>query len=90
MAYLPAALARLDTDAVWRGLDLLRARASEHGVPMATLAYSWALSDPRVTAILIGPRNARQLEPAAAALDLHLCEAERRELELFFPTTHVA
>jgi aryl-alcohol dehydrogenase-like predicted oxidoreductase len=48
------------------------------------LATAWVLGDPRVTALVIGPRNPRQLETALEALELRLAPDERDELaELF-------
>ena len=51
---------------------------------MATLAYAWVLSDPQVTAILIGPRRPDQVDAAVAALELRLSQDERAELASFF------
>ena len=37
---------------------------------MAALALAWLLANPAVTGVIVGPRNAAQLEPALAALQL--------------------
>ena len=58
-------------------------RLEELGDP-ATLALGWLLADPRVTAIVVGPRNPAQLAPALAAVEQPLGEAERAELSLIF------
>jgi aryl-alcohol dehydrogenase-like predicted oxidoreductase len=84
MAQRPGPYRSYERDGVWRGIEQLRARAADHGVPVATLAYAWVLSDPRVTAILIGPRRPDQVDAAVAALDLRLDQEERAELASFF------
>ena len=52
---------------------------------MPTLALAWLLSEPRLTAVLVGPRRPEHLEPAGAGLHIHLSEAERDELASLFP-----
>jgi aryl-alcohol dehydrogenase-like predicted oxidoreductase len=59
----------VENDAVWRGLDGLAAAASERGTSQAALALAWLLADPRVTAVIVGPRRPEHLEPALAALE---------------------
>ncbi len=73
-------LHRLDDDSVWRGLDGLAAAARERGTTPAALALAWLLADPRVTAVIVGPRRPEHLEPALAARDAPLSERERAEL----------
>jgi len=59
----------LKTDAVYDRLE----RLEEIGDP-ATLSLAWLLGDPRVTAVIVGPRRVAHLQPALDALD-----ARRRE-----------
>ena len=66
------------------GLDRLDAIARERGVDMATLALAWLLAEPRVTAVVVGPRRPEHLEPARRALELPLSEDERDELGRLF------
>jgi aryl-alcohol dehydrogenase-like predicted oxidoreductase len=84
MTMRPEAYEHLEDEAVYRGLDGLNAAAAERGVDMPTLAFAWLLADPRVTAIVVGPRRPEHLEPARAALDLELTPAERDELASLF------
>ena len=77
-------LHRLDDDSVWRGLDGLAASAEERGTTPAALALAWLLGDPRVTAVIVGPRRSEHLEPALAALAAPLSERERAELSGLF------
>jgi aryl-alcohol dehydrogenase-like predicted oxidoreductase len=85
MTLRPGPYVHLDDDAVYDGLDRLEEAARDRGVDMPTLALAWLISDPRVTAAVVGPRRPEHLEPAVAALDLQLAEAERDELASLFP-----
>lgn len=53
-------------------VERLATRAVARGVSAATLAYAWLLSQPGVTAPIIGASKPYQLEEAAAAVDLRL------------------
>ena len=75
---------RLEDDSVWRGLDGLAAAAGERGTTPAALALAWLLAEPRVTAVIVGPRRSEHLEPALAALAAPLSERERAELSGLF------
>jgi aryl-alcohol dehydrogenase-like predicted oxidoreductase len=85
MTLRPGPYEHLRRDEVWDGLETLETRAAEAGVDMATLALAWLLSDPRVTAVVVGPRKPEHLEPAVRALELRLSAAERDELGALFP-----
>ncbi len=85
MTLRPEPYLHLDREAVYRGLDAFACVAEERGVDMATLAIAWLLGHPQVTAVVVGPRRPKQLEPARAALELELSVAEREELAAFFP-----
>ncbi|HEY1369484.1 MAG TPA: aldo/keto reductase [Gaiellaceae bacterium] len=80
----PGPYLELRRDDVWRGLDRLRAWAADRELTMTEVAYAWVLGDPRVTAILIGPRSPDQLAEPMRALELRLSDDERRELAGFF------
>jgi aryl-alcohol dehydrogenase-like predicted oxidoreductase len=85
MTQRPEPYRHLDDEAVYDGLDRLAAAAAKRGVELPTLAFAWILSDPRVHALVAGPRRPEHLEPAVAALDLQLSGPERDELASFFP-----
>jgi aryl-alcohol dehydrogenase-like predicted oxidoreductase len=74
----------VESDAVWRGLDGLAAAAAERGTSPAALALAWLLVDPRVTAVIVGPRRPAQLEPALTALEHPATPAERDALAALF------
>ncbi|HEY5099895.1 MAG TPA: aldo/keto reductase [Gaiellaceae bacterium] len=64
MTMRPEPYEHLRDDAVYDRLE----RLEELGDP-ATLALAWLLGDPRVTAVIVGPRRPAHLSPALAALD---------------------
>jgi aryl-alcohol dehydrogenase-like predicted oxidoreductase len=64
MTMRPEPYEHLRTKSVYDGLD----RLAELGDP-AELAIAWLLADPRVTAVVVGPRRPEQLAPALAALE---------------------
>ena len=84
MTQRPEAYVQFDVEAVHRGLERLGAAAEKRGLDMPTLALAWLLADPRVTAVVVGPRRPEHLEPAVAAADVHLTPAERDELASLF------
>lgn len=61
----------------FRALERLQVYATERGADMATLALAWVMSNPLVTAPIVGPRRPQQLEPARRALALKLMAEER-------------
>lgn len=85
MTLRPEPYAYLDYDAVFDGIERFEEAARERGVDMPTLAFAWLLSEPRVAAVVVGPRRSAHFEPAFAALDLHLSGDERDQLASLFP-----
>ncbi len=65
MTMRPEPYEHLRDDRIFDALE----RLQELGDP-ATLALAWLLTDPRVTAVVVGPRRPAHLEPALAALAL--------------------
>jgi aryl-alcohol dehydrogenase-like predicted oxidoreductase len=63
MTMRPEPYEHLRSGEVYDALEQLAAR----GDP-ATLAFAWLLAQPAVTAVVVGPRRPRHLEPALAAL----------------------
>jgi aryl-alcohol dehydrogenase-like predicted oxidoreductase len=80
MTLRPEPYRDLQDERIFDGLERLR----ERGDP-ATLALAWVVSNPAVSAIVVGPRRPQHLEPALAALELELSESERAEIASFFP-----
>jgi aryl-alcohol dehydrogenase-like predicted oxidoreductase len=71
-------------DEVFDKLARLDELAAEREVEPATLAFGWLLAEPRVGAIVVGPRRPAQLETVWAADDAPLDEATRAELSELF------
>ena len=85
MTMRPEPYLHLDADTVYDGLDRFADGAAQRGVDMPTLAFAWLLTDPRIAAVVVGPRRPGHLDPAIAALEVELSPAERDELASFFP-----
>ena len=60
------------SDRVFDALEALEREAADRGVSMAALALAWALAQPELTGIVIGPGRADHLAPALEALDIDL------------------
>ena len=84
MTLRPEPYRGLEEEKTYDGLDALEAAATERGVDMTTLSLAWVLSQPVVTAAILGPRRPAHLEPGLRALGLELTDAEREELGALF------
>jgi aryl-alcohol dehydrogenase-like predicted oxidoreductase len=60
--------------------DRFTTYAAEHSMHPATLAVAWVMSNPAITAPIIGARNIEQLEPSLAALDVDMTPQWRDEI----------
>jgi aryl-alcohol dehydrogenase-like predicted oxidoreductase len=60
--------------------DRFNAYAAEHGMNPATLAVAWVMSNPAITAPIIGARNLEQLEDSLAAADVDMTPEWRNEI----------
>src|SRR2546421_3513909 len=58
---------------------------SEQGEEPARIALAWLLSNPVVTAPIIGPRALSQLEDTLRALDIQLSKESMEQLDRIFP-----
>jgi aryl-alcohol dehydrogenase-like predicted oxidoreductase len=72
------------SDRVFDALEALEREAAERGVSMASLALAWALAQPELTAIVVGPGHAGHLAPALEALEIDLSPADRDHLTEVF------
>ena len=84
MTLRPEPYRHLEADRVHDALDRFGAEAEARGVERTTLAFAWLLSDPRVEAVVLGPRRAEHLGPALQALELPLESDERDRLAALF------
>jgi aryl-alcohol dehydrogenase-like predicted oxidoreductase len=62
---------------VFAALEQLQREATGRGVPLAALGLAWVLTDPGVTAAIVGPRRPDHLAPAIEALDVDLDQSDR-------------
>jgi aryl-alcohol dehydrogenase-like predicted oxidoreductase len=72
MTQRPDGYRRYETEAVFDALEAFEREALGRGVSMAGLALAWLLGVPDVTAVVVGPTRADQLEPVREALALEL------------------
>jgi 1-deoxyxylulose-5-phosphate synthase len=79
MTLRPDPYLHLDVERVHAGVEGLR----ELGDP-ATLALAWVISNPAVSAAVVGPRRPDHLDPAVAARELQLSAGERDEIASLF------
>lgn len=77
---------RYKDDAEFDAAERFRALAHELGVHAATLAISWVMSHPAVTAPIVGARNVEQLEPAIAAASFPMTDELRARISMLTPT----
>jgi aryl-alcohol dehydrogenase-like predicted oxidoreductase len=80
LALRPQPYERLRTDSIFRSLDALRREARRRDVEMGALALAWVLTNPAVTAALIGPRRVEHFKLAFEAVNIRLTPAERDTL----------
>ena len=72
MTQRPDGYRRYESDAVFDALEAFEREARELGVSPAGLAFAWILGVAEVTAVVVGPTRAEQLEPVREALGLSL------------------
>jgi aryl-alcohol dehydrogenase-like predicted oxidoreductase len=60
--------------------DRFTAYAAEHGINPATLSVAWVMSNPTITAPIIGARNLEQLEDSLAAAEVNITPQWRDEI----------
>ncbi len=73
------------SEAQWNQLTDYHALCRDYGQEEAVVSMAWLLSRPGVTAPLVGPRTASQLESLVKALQWHLPEDLEQELDKLFP-----
>jgi aryl-alcohol dehydrogenase-like predicted oxidoreductase len=80
MTQRPEGYRRFENDATFDALEAFEREALGRGVSMAGLALAWLLRVAEVTAIVVGPTTAEQLEPVREALSLELSAEEQAHL----------
>jgi len=59
--------------------------AEAKGVSLARFANAWALSNPAVTSIILGPRTMEHLEDSLAALDVQITPDDSAAIDRLVP-----
>ena len=72
MTQRPEGYVQFENDAVFDSLEAFEREALARNVSMVGLAFAWLLGLPEVTAIVVGPTRAEQLEPVREAVALEL------------------
>lgn len=85
MTLRPGPYAGIERMAAAGVIDALRAEAARREVALPTMALAWVLSDPAVSAAIIGARFPAHFEVLLAALDLELSEADRAAISALVP-----
>jgi aryl-alcohol dehydrogenase-like predicted oxidoreductase len=80
MQLRPQPYAHWVSEDTFRGIAAVAAEAQRREVPLPVLALAWALGEPAVSAVIVGPRRPEQLAPALAAIDVPLSPADRAYL----------
>ena len=60
--------------------DKFASYAAEHGVSPSSLAVAWVMSNPDITAPIIGARNIEQLKDSLGALEINMTPEWREEI----------
>ena len=84
MSMRPGPYSDLVRPDVWHALDRLRDSTARRGITPAEAAYAWVLGEPRVTAVLIGPRQPQHISSAVAAPRARFSATELAELANIF------
>jgi aryl-alcohol dehydrogenase-like predicted oxidoreductase len=84
MTQRPDSYLRYARDEVFDALEALERDALARGVSMPGLALGWLLGVPEITAVVVGPTRADQLEPVREALELALTPADGDHLRGLF------
>jgi aryl-alcohol dehydrogenase-like predicted oxidoreductase len=71
-------------EGVFDALEALEREALVRGVSMPALALAWLLGAPEITAVVVGPTRAEELEPVREALALELAPEDREHLRGLF------
>jgi aryl-alcohol dehydrogenase-like predicted oxidoreductase len=77
MTLRPGPYAQFTDDATDAYIDDLDAAAAASGLSLSTLALAWVITDPDITAAIIGPRTPEHLDQACAAVEVELTTADR-------------
>jgi aryl-alcohol dehydrogenase-like predicted oxidoreductase len=80
MTLLPGPYAHLTAESTFAALERLRSHAASLGLSLPAMALAWALGEPAVTGLVLGPRSPDQLTRMRDAADISLTPADRAEI----------
>jgi aryl-alcohol dehydrogenase-like predicted oxidoreductase len=80
MTMMPGEYAHLTTKSTFSALERLESHAASLGLSLPTMALAWALGEPAVTGLVVGPRSPEQLTRMSEAADMSLTPADRAEI----------
>ena len=84
MTQRPEGYRAYESDSMFDALEAFEREAGAREASMGGLALAWLLATPDVTAVVVGPTRAEQLEPVREALALDLSPEERSHLRGLF------
>jgi 1-deoxyxylulose-5-phosphate synthase len=84
MTQRPEGYRKYEAEEVFDALEALEREALGRGVSMPGLAIAWLLHVPEVSAVVVGPTRAEQLEPVREALELELTTGDVAHLKGLF------
>jgi aryl-alcohol dehydrogenase-like predicted oxidoreductase len=70
--------------------ERIEAIAAARGVSMATVALSWALAKPFITAPIVGMSKKERVDEAISAIDFHLSDEEIRSIDEIYEPKRVS
>lgn len=74
-------LKRYNNDSAWKTLEVVQRIAKEIGSTSSAISLAWLLSQPVITAPIIGANSVAQLQQSLAALDVRLTAAQLAQLD---------
>ena len=74
-------IAAYRTEQNFRIIDALREMAAERGATVSQMALAWQLTQPFITAPIVGANNVRQLDESLGAVQFRLTEEEMKRLD---------
>lgn len=66
-------------------VEALLPYVAEKGTSLARFSLAWAIANPVVTSLIIGPRTLAQLEDCVACLELEITDADRQKVDALVP-----
>ena len=85
MTLRPEPYRPLESDAIFDAIEALEQQAVARETTLANLSMAWVLADPRIDAIVIGPRSVRHLDDALGALDVPMTASEAAQIGKLVP-----